>query len=280
MIRLMTLDDLPAAMRLKQAAGWNQTEQDWINLLTLEPEGCWVYEAGGAVAGSTTAFCYGAQLAWIGMVLVLPEFRRRGIARALVEHALEFLRRRGVRLVKLDATAMGQPLYSALGFRDECPIERWGVEAAVETEGAAAAEPSRLRDAGEITSLDRRAFGADRLAVLRQLQRTFSETCFQLPGAFVMARPGSNAYFLGPCVAERPAEARRLIEAVRSQIGGAPLYWDLLPPNRAALELAARLGFAPKRQLVRMSLALSGSAAGPTLGDLGMQFATAGFEYG
>ena len=39
MIRLLQLSDIPAAMRLKEAAGWNQTELDWTNLLATEPEG-------------------------------------------------------------------------------------------------------------------------------------------------------------------------------------------------------------------------------------------------
>ena len=39
-IRLLGAGDLPAAMRLKEAAGWNQTEEDWLRLLRLEPRGC------------------------------------------------------------------------------------------------------------------------------------------------------------------------------------------------------------------------------------------------
>ncbi|MBI3694939.1 MAG: GNAT family N-acetyltransferase, partial [Acidobacteria bacterium] len=47
MIRAMRLADIPAAMRLKEAAGWNQIEQDWANVLAMEPEGCWVEELDG-----------------------------------------------------------------------------------------------------------------------------------------------------------------------------------------------------------------------------------------
>ena len=65
MIRRMQTGDLPAAMRLTAAAGWNQTVHDWTNLLALEPEGCWVWEQDGQVAASTTAICYGRELAWV-----------------------------------------------------------------------------------------------------------------------------------------------------------------------------------------------------------------------
>ena len=123
-LRVMTAADIPAAMALKEAAGWNQTEADWHNLLRLAPEGCYCIEAGGTVAATTTAVCFGRELAWIGMVLTHPDYRGQGLARRLMEHALAQLDRR-VDWIKLDATDMGRPLYSKLGFQDECPVERW-----------------------------------------------------------------------------------------------------------------------------------------------------------
>ena len=54
MIRPMRRSDVADAMALKEAAGWNQTTADWELLLTVEPEGCWVYEADGRAVGATT----------------------------------------------------------------------------------------------------------------------------------------------------------------------------------------------------------------------------------
>src|SRR5580692_2431699 len=123
--RLLTAADIPQAMLLKQTAGWNQTEQDWVRMLELEPEACFCIERDGKLAATTTAICYGRNLAWIGMVLTAPEHRGQGMATELMRRALEFLAGRQVRLVKLDATAMGSPLYRKFGFADECSIERW-----------------------------------------------------------------------------------------------------------------------------------------------------------
>jgi GNAT superfamily N-acetyltransferase len=277
MIRRMTSDDIPAAMRLKEAAGWNQTEQDWANVLALEPEGCWVDERDGRVAGSATAVCFGKELAWIGMVLVLPEFRRRGIARALMEHALRYLEERRIACIKLDATDMGRPLYAQLGFEDETPIERWGLVPPEETL-APPGEP--LDDPSGIAELDRRAFGADRLSLLRLLGEAFPGQAWSAPGAFLMGRPGSNAYFLGPCVAEDAAVARRLVEGLLGEHAGRPVFWDLLPENGEAGALARALGFEKKRSLVRMALGTNCCEELNLRSSLGLQFATAGFEYG
>jgi GNAT superfamily N-acetyltransferase len=110
-IRLLTAADLPAAMALKESAGWNQTEADWRMLLEQEPEGCFAVESEGRVVASATAYCYGRDLAWIGMVLTLPECRGRGYARLLMQEALAWVERRGIPCTKLDATDMGNHHY-------------------------------------------------------------------------------------------------------------------------------------------------------------------------
>ena len=83
-MRLLTLADVAAGMRLKEAAGWNQTEADWRNVLTLAPESCFGIECDGELRATTTAICYGRELAWIGMVLTDPAYRGRGFARGFV----------------------------------------------------------------------------------------------------------------------------------------------------------------------------------------------------
>lgn len=49
-------------------------------------------------------------------VYVREEFRRRGIAREMMEMLLDEAKLRGVSQITLDATESGRPLYQALGF--------------------------------------------------------------------------------------------------------------------------------------------------------------------
>ena len=51
-IRRMVVPDIPAGMRLRELAGWNQTEQDWRRFLEFEPEGCFVAFRNGRVCGT------------------------------------------------------------------------------------------------------------------------------------------------------------------------------------------------------------------------------------
>jgi GNAT superfamily N-acetyltransferase len=280
---------IPGAMRLKEAAGWNQTERDWERLLDLEPEGCFGLIADGTLAATTTAYCYGRRLAWIGMVLTDPAFRGRGYARRLMEHAIDWLDRRGVEWTRLDATDMGRPLYLKLGFEDEGPIERWAVATAhraTATEHRAAQTEHRAARVSKRTApftveewlaLDSESFGADRARLLESLA---SEEAAAIPGlGFAMGRPGSKAAFFGPCACRSTEAARTLLQWFLGRHPGETVFWDLLPANREALNLALEFSFERRRELVRM--VRRGPAATRTLGQNdAFTFAIAGFEYG
>ena len=55
----------------------------------------------------------------------LPPWRRRGLARALVEHILADAHNAGARSATLQSTPMGRPVYDALGFRAVGRYEEW-----------------------------------------------------------------------------------------------------------------------------------------------------------
>ena len=55
--------------------------------------------------------------AYLLNVFVEPEYRRRGLARALIDRCLAEACRRCIRVVSLHASEEGRPLYESLGFR-------------------------------------------------------------------------------------------------------------------------------------------------------------------
>lgn len=257
-------------MRLKEAAGWNQTETDWLTLMRLAPETCFGLECEGALVATTTAVLYERKLAWIGMVLTDPDHRRRGFGRRLMEHALAALAERKVEWIKLDATEMGARLYRELGFDDEEPIERWSRLAGGLSGNAAVQAANWL-------SLDSPAFGADRSALLAELAPLGAAS---IPGkAYAMGRPGSKAAYFGPCVSHSAEAARELLAWFLARHPHEPVYWDLLPANTEAVRLARDFGFEPLRHLVRM-IRLGRPGATPLARDDARIFAIAGFEYG
>lgn len=258
-------------MRLKDAAGWNQTERDWRNVMAVEPEGCFGIDCESTLAATATAVRFGRDLAWIGMVLTHPEYRRRGLARRLMEHAIEYLEREGVEWIKLDATDMGRPLYERLGFVEECGVERWARPPG-EGEGVELAGDKELP-----LDLDREAFGACRAPLLRLLAGSGAVATHR--EGYAMGRAGSKAAYFGPSVARRPETARDLLGWFLSRHAGETVYWDLLPGNAGAKRLAEESGFAPLRRLSRMARPGTPDARPFARNDCCI-FAIAGFEYG
>lgn len=272
-VRLLRHSDLPGAMRLKEAANWNQTDEDWARLLELEPEGCFVIAQDDVVAASATVVVYGTDLAWIGMVLTLPEFRKRGLGGRLMERVLEFAASRSVAKVGLDATDMGFPLYRRFGFETECIVEQWERPA-----GLAPVSPVVLDSWQPAPDLDLLAFGAERSKLLASLARVDAASVGDGEG-FAMARPGSKAAYFGPCVAKSFAAAEDLLRWFLARHSREQACWDILLDNHDAVALARKYGFQPVRRLRRMIRNLKSPAA-PVNPRYSTVFAIAGFEYG
>jgi len=74
----------------------------------------------GKVVGVTLIQRHGTTKAWVvGTVGVLPEYRRRGLARATLERALEMMKKRGAEktwLGVINGNTPAQRLYESLGF--------------------------------------------------------------------------------------------------------------------------------------------------------------------
>jgi GNAT superfamily N-acetyltransferase len=65
----------------------------------------------------------------------LPPWRRRGLARVLVEHILADAHSAGARTASLQSTPMGQSVYDALGFRTVGRYEEWVYSPAANSAG-------------------------------------------------------------------------------------------------------------------------------------------------
>jgi GNAT superfamily N-acetyltransferase len=253
-LRSMTAADVPFGLRLCRQAGWNQTEADWRRFLALEPDGCFIATWDGTPVGTTAAFVFGP-VAWIAAVLVDADQRSRGIGRALMVHALDYLQQRGVQSVRLDATPLGQPLYESLGFVEQYRLARYHgtPSAAPAAAGVGVAERAEWP---ELCRLDAAITATDR-AVL--LQRLFEEQPADVRlvrkqrdvVGFRASRPGFHATLLGPCIAAPEVGPALFADACHRHQGEA-VYVDIPCANRAACMHAEQQGLVVQRQLTRM----------------------------
>ena len=253
-IRPMKVADLQLGLRLTRQAGWNQTESDWLRCMDLQPEGCFVAELDGASVGTTTTCVFGP-VAWVAMVLVEVNARHKGVATALLKHALDFLDKQEVKTIRLDATSAGLPVYEKLGFTPEYQLTRY--------EGIAPHTGVQAHVTGATTSLwvdivafDRRMTGTHRGKLLTRLFEESPQAVHvlcrdgQLEG-FVTLRHGANAIQIGPCIATPHAGPALLSDAL-GRCTGQLVFIDIPCDNARALRMAETSGLKVQRHFVRM----------------------------
>jgi len=256
-IRRMTPADLDACMALKTLQGWNQLREDWAMFLGFCPRACFVACEGETLVGTLTAIDYDRHFAWIGMVLVHPERRRRGIGKSLLVASLEALA--DVETIKLDATPAGQPLYAQLGFVEEYGLGRL-MAAAPQWKPQPAAPstvPLRPSDLEAVAALDTPVFGTPRTAVLKAWYERCPQAAWGLwrdgrLDGYAMGRPGANCALIGPVIANNEADACALAEAVGSSFPGQAVGIDMLSRHSGFRSWLEDSGFVYQRPFTRM----------------------------
>jgi GNAT superfamily N-acetyltransferase len=292
--------DVAAGLALSDAAGWNQTADDWAFFIAAgECHG--VRDDAGRLVATAAALPYDARTGWVSMVLVDAAHRHRGIATRLVDACVASLEAQA-RTPVLDATPAGAAVYARSGFVAGFAFERWerfGAAGERECSNAASGRSDGLVAAGDasagagdgagvganalgadaaalVSALDRAASGVDRSAFWQAVMARRSTCAWSTPAgdAIAVRRAGRRAAQLGPIVAGRSSDALDLLAAALADLSGAVFVDVPVHCSEIAHELARR-GFARQRSFVRMARGDERAAAArPRV------FALAGPEFG
>ena len=282
-IRALNSDDLNRCLEHSTEANWNQTEADWKFLLS-NCRGYGFENDAGVLLGTTVAWEWAEGYSWIAMVLVTPSARGQGIARQLMERCLRDVsaaNRDGL----LDATDMGQRVYSKLGFAGEDRIvrlfseERCGTIPETGAPEGLILSPFTADDVVEAARLDAQVLGVDRRNLLENFQTRLPNTAWKLSDetgklrGFIMGRGGRVASQLGPIVAESREAAACLVGRALEHTPG-PIMIDVPEAETAWSAILGEWGFAPQRGFLRMG---RDGAALPT--DWSRVFAISGPDF-
>jgi GNAT superfamily N-acetyltransferase len=277
----LTPSELADADALVREARWNQTIADW-RVFIAHGHLYTAQTSAGRIVATTTTLPFGGRFAWISMVLVTGEYRRRGLATQLLRLAMADLA--VDRLVPvLDATPDGRPVYRKLGFQD-C----WGFQRLVRqdrrvappvTTSDLAIRPIADADWRPLCAYDAAGFGAERSAVLGGLRgrlppaELIAERNGRIVG-FSLGRDGGLASHIGPLIADDDAVACALAARALDAIEGR-IFIDLADAKTELRSYLDACGFAVARPFTRMAF---GSSA--RFDDAARTFAVAGPEYG
>jgi GNAT superfamily N-acetyltransferase len=252
----LTEAHLEGALKLTRSANWNQNAADWRTMLALGR--AWgITASDGTLAASTLVLPYGSAFAWVSMVLVAPEHRRKGYASQLLRTAIAYLRSQQLTPV-LDATPAGHEVYVQEGFNDTWGFKRYALKAQPSTLPAALprVRPLQAHDWPQVLAMDLPVFGASREQLLRSLAGRLPDAAlvFEREGSlagFLLGRDGHEARQLGPLVAQDADVAIALLAHALAQVAP-PLYVDVTDHAWEVRAWMQAQGFGFQRPFTRM----------------------------
>jgi GNAT superfamily N-acetyltransferase len=126
-----------------------------------------VAEIDNKVVGCGIAFVHG-NVAWLGTIIVLPEYRRRGIGREITSHLMRYCKDRGCITQLLTASAMGESVYKKLGFNISAEYVFYKKDVVSPMKQLHDVREVKQKDLLSIKRLDREITGEQRFPFLRR----------------------------------------------------------------------------------------------------------------
>jgi hypothetical protein len=253
-IRVMKPSDLDQVIEWAAAEGWNPGLEDASSFLAADPNGFLISCLNDKPVAAISVVRYGNAFGFLGLYIVRPDQRGRGLGYRIWQAGMLHL---NGRTVGLDGVVAQQANYVRSGFAPAHRNVRYGGVPHVE-----APRGEHLRvitpDLFEaILAYDRPFFPAPREAFLR---------CWLTPGTrtsmawvedgivkgYGVIRACRSGYRVGPLFADGEREAVALFQALASLVREDPIFLDLPEPNQTAARLAIDHGLSPVFETARM----------------------------
>jgi GNAT superfamily N-acetyltransferase len=252
-IRTLGLAELSSVMKWADGEGWNPGIHDSKAFFAADPAGFIGGYIDDQLIGSISAVRYQNDFAFIGLYIMLPEYRQQGISKPLVERALEMTD--GI-VTGIDGVVAMQPTYSRYGFRIAHRNIRFeGFLTSTKHDNDASIEinsPELLKE------LDKKIFGTARDKFLESwVTQEDSHTLMIDEGkgkrGFATIRKCQHGHKIGPLFAESSEIALQLLEGIQNRIEGKALISiDVPETNQQAMRIVRSLGMLPTFETARM----------------------------
>lgn len=213
-------EHLEGGLALSREMFWPYRLDDWAVAMAIGKG--FVLLRDDAVIGTAAWWPYGETEASAGMIIVSGAEQGRGYGARLMDAILNAA---GSRVIQLNSTEEGRPLYERRGFRPigiihqhQGIVSRRGLDPAV-----ASVRRAGIVDRRAIAALDFEATGWLRTAMLENLLTTAELYILERGGGargYAMSRPFGRGHVIGPVIADDAADARALIEAAIAPLSG------------------------------------------------------------
>lgn len=240
--------------------GWDPGRADADAFWNADPEAFVGFDFGGGLGGAGAVVAYGDELGFVGLFIVRPELRRRGLGTQLWAEMMRRLRSRlrdGAPLA-LDGVPEMTSFYSAGGF-DELhgTSRRRAVIDAAALDPDPELVPVTQVPFEELLAFDAPCFGAPRPRFLEGWLEPEGGAGLALPGdgglrGYGVLRPTVGGFKVGPLFAEDAAVAARLLDGLLAAAAGSAVSLDVPETNAEAVAMADAHGMKEVFRCVRM----------------------------
>ncbi len=262
--RPMRKEELVLTLEWAAKEGWNPGLDDVDIFWATDPEGFLVAELNGEPVGTGAIISYGRTLGFMGLFLVRPDLRGRGIGRQLWFARRDLLRSRlePDAPIGLDGVLPMQAFYANGGF----------VLSHQQTRHTAVIGDAPTRDQAldgqvcdlselpfeQVEAFDRTHFGAKRSEFLKlwiKPKQGAGKAVLASDGsirAMAVIRKSVQGYRIGPLFARDAKAAELALRALTEPLRGQLVCLDIPTNNPSALQLAVDFGMRPDFTCGRM----------------------------
>lgn len=250
LFRQLQRHELDAVLDWARQEGWNPGLHDAEAFWLADSQAFLGIDMEGELIGSGAIVSYGGEFGFMGLFMVRPGWRGRGLGRKFWIHRRDLLRSRlrSAAPISMDGVFAMQPFYAKGGFvftHRNLRMEGVGVK----SEGFTAPGLTDLAALpfGEVEAFDRRHFPGVRTEFLKNWIRPKNGRAIgflehgRLAGLGV-SRPCLRGFKIGPLFAATGEIAETLFQSLSSHAAGQPLFLDVPENNPEALALAGRHG--------------------------------------
>ena len=214
--RTATLVELETVLDWAAAEGWNPGIDDPVAFFAADPDGFFVACDGNQPVAAISVVNHTECFAFLGLYIVLPSHRGKGIGYQLWQHAL---RHAGDRTVGLDGVPDQQENYRASGFTHAGATTRYTGTIAAKLD--AKTRMATSDDVPDLIAQEAAASGVGKTGYLEGwFEQTETRKTFVTEGGFCTVRTCRSGGKIGPLKATDVVVAERLIRHAATFVTG------------------------------------------------------------
>ena len=259
-LKLQKLDFEGVRTLVKWAAaeGWNPGTYDAEIFYATDPDGFYGYVIDGELIAGGAIVSYDGLFGFMGLFIVRPDWRSKGIGRKLWYQRRDLLlsRLHPGACIGMDGVVDMQPFYNQGGFKIAFRDERYAIKGALYTLDPHLSQISEA-DVDHVLEYDLTCFGFSRPQFMRPwlLQSGISAFQYKHDGhlaGFAVMRKAQTGYKICPLFADDTQVAEALLRACLNAAGEETVYIDIPVINTDAVELVRRYNGAYVFECARM----------------------------